>query len=183
MFCPSCGTEISNDSTFCSNCGVAIANDSATSNSPTNTNELGMKWYKFLIYFALFAGAVLNAINGIQLISGNAYGEKSDFYYAFFKGLRVGDAIIGIICIVLAVFAIYVRFRLAQYRADGPKLILLFYAAVTVLNILTLVFALIIIPSNYRGDMTSSIITIVVNIVMFIANKVYFDKRGHLFNK
>ena len=67
---------------------------------------LPMNWYKFLIYFALFASCVINAITGIGLMTGMIYGEASSYVYAFFGGLRVVDLLIGAVMICVAVLAI-----------------------------------------------------------------------------
>ena len=41
MFCPECGSEISNDAKFCSNCGKQIIDAKASTfdNSPDQSNE------------------------------------------------------------------------------------------------------------------------------------------------
>ena len=36
-----------------------------------------MKWYKFVIYFQLFAAALLNLGSGIALFTGSQYGLNS----------------------------------------------------------------------------------------------------------
>lgn len=38
-----------------------------------NQPELPMKWYKFTIYFALFAGSLMNLISAIMAFTGASY--------------------------------------------------------------------------------------------------------------
>ena len=64
MFCTKCGKEISGQR-FCPNCGAENRNlneQNSSYNASSNAfdisavqPELPMKWYKFLIYFALIA--------------------------------------------------------------------------------------------------------------------------------
>ena len=91
---------------------------SVATKEKTNTSEpeLGMAWYKFLIYFALFAGAVINLLYGINYISGEIYfvetnGEVSaEQVYAYYgNALQTIDIIYGIFLITFSIFAIVVR--------------------------------------------------------------------------
>ena len=34
-----------------------------------------MKWHKFLIYFGLWLGGISNALTGLGLVTGGAYGS------------------------------------------------------------------------------------------------------------
>ena len=69
-----------------------------TREESTTTKPLGMKWYKFLIYFALFAGAFVNFIYGINYISGGIYVVETNglttadtVYKLYGVGLQVVD--------------------------------------------------------------------------------------------
>lgn len=84
MFCPNCGTQCPDDTKFCPNCGSTVANNQPTENTQQNFGQpnytqpnnytqpqmynvqFEMKWFKFLIYFGLFAGAVLNCLSAID---------------------------------------------------------------------------------------------------------------------
>ena len=60
---------------------------------------LPMNWYKFLIYFMLFASAVINAIMGIMYITGSVYsvyggsGANAEEIYRYFPNLKTVDII------------------------------------------------------------------------------------------
>ena len=93
-FCSKCGAQIeSEEQQFCSHCGEKIKRQTDVSSAspindetPIQMNESAsiaqnpyvvanqpvfqhpMKWFKFLIYFALFFGAVINFVFGFNYI-------------------------------------------------------------------------------------------------------------------
>ena len=142
-----------------------------------------MGWYKFLIYFALFAGAVLNGISGIRQLTGSIYDGGAELVYLFYDGLQLLDIIVGLLIVCLAAGQIYVRFCLAGYKANGPKLIVAMYAGVGIINIIYLVGLSIVLPESAMESLDTSnvIINLAVGLVMAGVNSVYFNKRKHLF--
>ena len=106
--------------------------------SYAGTAEPSMKWYKFLIYFALFAGALLNVGNAFTVFTGAHYDGSAKYVYAMFGGLQAVDIIYGVVLIGLAVAAIYVRQQLAHFKKSAPKMFLVLYGANAVVGILYL---------------------------------------------
>ena len=76
MFCSNCGKNLNGSETFCSGCGHAVHGSEAepTAVPYTQSPALPMKWYKFVIYFQLFAGAVLYVYDAFQYATGMVYG-------------------------------------------------------------------------------------------------------------
>ena len=147
-------------------------------------NVVPMKWFKFLIFFALWAGGILNLINGFTTISGAQYEPFTDMVYAMFGGLKALDMIVGLGCIAIAALQIFTRFRLAGFYKNGPVLLLVVYAAAAALNLVQIIGANIILPDLGESlDMTSAIINVAMNAVMAFANYVYFNKRKEMFQK
>ena len=149
-----------------------------------------MKWYKFLINFALFASAVLGVISAIGMLTGSVYGEDKEVVYEVFSSIKTVDTIFAIIYIAAAVFYVYTRFALSGYKAIGPVLVMVVYAINGVLSLaynLTVMsmidkYSKIISTSEYKTSLiTNAVTTVVVSIIMIIANKIYFDKRKALF--
>lgn len=182
MFCNHCGTTFDDQMQFCPTCGTPARIYNTTPAQPTQP-DMPMKWFKFLIYFSLFASAVLNAISGFRFVSGTIYGESSGQIYSVFSNLKILDMIIGVVSIAFAGLAIYTRVRLAGFFANGPKLVCITYAAGAIINIVYIVGILTILPSYATEyiDFSSNITNIVVSILMVGANYVYFNKRSHLF--
>lgn len=200
MFCPKCGSEIPNESKFCTHCGAQTtprpaqqsqqnysANNSSTQQQYNQQqyaqqqqyNGYPMNWYKFLIYFALFASCVLNLISGIVILTGGHYGGYASMVYAYFGGLKALDIIIGILIILLAAFAIVTRFSLAKLQASGPKYLYILYIGSFVVNIIYAIAVGAITGINVFD--TSIIIQLIVCVVMVIVNHIYFSKRKSLF--
>ena len=144
-----------------------------------------MKWYKFIIYFQLFANAVLNGVMGFLLLSGLIWKIYSNGYitagmvYAFFPGLHAIDIIFGLLMIAIAVWAIFIRFGLAKFEKGSPKKYLIFLVANVVFLVLYVICASIAIGA-YAGSM-STWISVITSVVLIVVNYVYFKKRSGMF--
>lgn len=196
MFCRNCGSSVPDGSRFCPGCGSDVSGYATQSQPqpqpqpqpvtpPVNIQPaLGMGWFKLLIYFGLWAGALLNFGTAISLLTGSVYGEKEvvELVYAVFPDLKPVDLIVGISLIALAIWGIITRFRLSGYHKNGLLCLNCTYAAGAIINLGYLLAAGSIVSFDVLGDsITSSITSVVVSIVMIIVNTVYFGKRKHLF--
>ncbi len=189
-YCHSCGFPITDDSQkFCTNCGSALM-DSEVSEK-TAQMALPMKWYKFLIYFALFASAILSFISGLDCLTGNlfgAFGWTADEAYAEFEGLKTLFTVSGIVSIMYAGYLLVTRYCLAKKMKTGPKLIMLMYVINTVINVvLSIASAYLVVLNTGKTwqEAGFSVIGLITDIAMgallVYLNKVYFDKRSALF--
>ena len=188
MFCSNCGAQINDGAAFCSNCGASIG---ATPNAapydlqpaPTPVAAQPMKWFKFLIYFALFAGAALNALSGFRFLTGSLYGDEKELVYLIFSDLKTLDMIIGIGTLALAALGIFTRVRLAGYYKNGPKLLSLTYLGGAIVNVIYIIGVYVVLPEMVTEliDMSSAISSIVTSVAMIFVNKSYFAKRASLF--
>ncbi len=138
-----------------------------------------MGWYKFLIYFALWLGSVLNLWNGIQMATGLVYSDDAAIVYGYLPSLRIVDILYGALLLLCAAFGIYTRFMLAQFRKIGPTCLYALYAAIIVLPLgyAVLVSALIganVLESDTLASAATSAVMLVVNIVYFRARKDLF---------
>jgi len=214
MFCPNCGNNIQDGSKFCPYCGTPIENNTNNTNNAmfpiNNTNmpvqqqiQPSMKWYKFLIYFQLFAGALVN-IGSLGSVMGDkleyeeskkqiselaSYGDS--YYEELFDMLGSMDVFFNI-CIALAVcsallgiMAIVVRQKLAHYKKEGPKLLLIYYGLVLAINVISIAVFYICIPKeiweNTGYNLSQIYAQIVMQIVMIICNRAYFKNREYMF--
>ncbi|MGN1306156.1 MAG: zinc ribbon domain-containing protein [Faecousia sp.] len=148
-----------------------------------------MNWYKFLIYFALFASAVVNAINAIRFFTGLVNGSSADaqWLYAIFPSWKTVDIIVGLLLLVLAAFSIFTRFRLSGYYKNGPLCLYLTYGLSALSNIVYLLGVALVISGTGISltdlDIVPTVTSIVVSIVMIVINVLYFNKRKQLFNQ
>lgn len=199
MFCTNCGNQLIDGARFCIRCGTAIPTAAPQQPQPQQpqyqyqqpqyqqtmiqTAVLGMGWFKFLIYFGLFAGAVLNAISGILFLTGAAYGGDARIIYRYFDGLQTLDIIVGICTLATAALGIYARFRLAGYHKNGPKMLYAVYAAAAAVQLVYVIGIYAVLPSRALDVISFGpvYVSIAVGIVMVCVNVIYFKKRAHLF--
>ena len=207
MFCKLCGkVSSSNKCIYCghaidceSNTDIAhqsvnVAEDDDSVNHvirthimtpPVNfqdTPQFGMKWHKFVIYFGLFFGALIDLILGISVISGmiySRYGIEPELVYDVFSGLKTLDVAVGLCCIALAVFFLVTRFQLSGMKKRGPVCLYCIYALNFILSLIYVILASDIIGEPiYDGEI---IAMLAAYLVMLVLNVVYYKKRESLF--
>ena len=215
MFCSKCGNQVADGAAFCDKCGAQLnAQPPQAPQQPQQPYQaptqpqydpnqfaqapeqpygfapqapaLTMKWYKFLIYFLLFAMGILNALGGIMALTGSQYGSalEAKLVSAFFSDLKTIDIIYGIACIALGAFQIYTRFQLAGYKKNAPNCVIAMYIATAAITAIYSFSVVAIVPdeivahSELIGRGIGSIIG--AGVVGYL-NKIYFDKRKHLF--
>ena len=145
-----------------------------------------MKWFKFIIYFQLFANCVLNAINAITTFTGSQYQGIADMVYSYVDGLQAVDTVYGVLLLAVAAFAIVVRFRLAKFCTNGPTLYYILLGAQLAISVIYLIGVSAVVSNSmiadyYQPDYTSVISNVVTTGVMLTCNIIYFKKRMHLF--
>ena len=150
------------------------------------TNDPGMKWFNFIIWIQLFLTALLGLINGIRLISGGVYGKNASAVYNTFGGLKVLDVIVGILFLLIAVAAVFVRFQLAGFKMNAPRLYLILLITIVSVTLVYYVIAGIILTKDSRLSFSdilepSTVVSMATSLVLVFVNMVYFEKRKHLF--
>lgn len=151
-----------------------------------NGNKVPMGWYKFLIYFALFAGGVLNIGTGIMQLTGTIYemygvsGVTAGLVYRVYgDGLKFLDIFCGIALIAIGAFAFVVRDKLAKFKPEAPKFITIIYAVTLGVAVFYIVAATAI---TNVSMIESQITSISMSVVFLCVNINYFKKRAFLFN-
>ena len=144
-----------------------------------NNPGIGMGWFKFVIYFQLFANAFVNIINGVAYLTGRLYLGKKDLVYAFYPSLRIFDVCLGIGYLLIAGYAIYTRMMLAKYKKTGP---LNLYICMG-LNILMGVLSYAVASAFAGTGMMAEAVTrsMIPSIALLVWDVTYFNKRKHLF--
>ena len=149
---------------------------------PYAAPALPMRWYKFLIWFSLFLGALVNFGAGIASLTGATYGDDAALVYAFYQGLKPVDVIYGVVLVLLAVATIAVRQELAHFKKDGPLHYLVLIGANIVIALVHLI-ALAAVTGLRIGDLADSSTwgSMFASAVLIVVNYLYFGKRKHLF--
>ena len=158
--------------------------------APSATNEvneppLGMSWYKFLIYFGLFAAAVINIMYGFCYMSGGIYFAQSngdisaELVYGYYgAGLRVLDVVYGFFLVAFAILAIVVRQKLAHYEPDSLKFIKIYYSLSCGAPFL---YAILLFGITGLSLDVQDVILVLGSGGILFWNIKYFEKRAHLF--
>lgn len=185
MFCRFCGKELPEGARFCNNCG-RIADVMPLQQT---VRSRPMAWFKFIIYFQLFANAAGNLIIAFMWITGLHYGESAGLYYEVCPPLKAVDVIYGLICIACAVGAILVRQKLAHYKKNAPTWYIGFIAVSLILSLISSVAVYVAVTFASEGYLEIKLAELMRYAVIVIAgvcfhiplNYVYFIKRKDLF--
>lgn len=147
--------------------------------------ELGMRWFNFLIYFSLFAGALLSLFDGIVYIAG--LGSKlpeifAEAYYFLPNNFRALEIIFGLVILAAAAGSVYVRFQLAGFKKNAPKCFYVFEIALSVFSTVYSIAGMALTTDDGISAIIGAIIGGVVGDAVFLlCNITYFNKRKHLF--
>ena len=154
---------------------------STGSDDPRN-DPRGMKWFKFIIYFQLFANAAVNGISALMTATGAQYQGQADKVYAALPRLRTLDLVYILLLLGLVVLAIVARMQLARFRRRGPLLYYLLQIANIAVAVLYLLAASAVsgVPLS-QLDLSNTIVSLGLSLVMLIVNIIYFGKRKDLF--
>lgn len=151
----------------------------------TSKPELGMKWFKFLIYFLLLFNAAEDLLDSVMMIFDIRH-ELWEMDYYFDGNLRWLGIFFGAAWIVTAAIQIYLRFELAKFKKDAPKKYIIFEILDSVLFLAYNLAGGIV----SAGSDTETIIGVTVGSVIgaslgaftyIYLNIIYFRKRSHLF--
>ena len=174
MFCKKCGKPIGAEDKFCPHCGTPVTDDIPNDIFPPYTPP--MKWYKFLIYFSLFAGAIASAIGVVSSLV--LILTELGTYLANIPLLAVEIAYAA--CnLIFACFALYTRNALVKYKKNAP---LCLYVCYGISGLSEVVYgAYTYIEGSF--DLLSVIVGVITIVAMIAANYIYFTKRKDMFNK
>ena len=147
-----------------------------------NGQRYNIGWLKFIVYFQLFAFAIIELFNGIGFLSGSVYGEYADLMYAAFPALFPLDKFMGAICLMLCVLGVVTRFMLTGLKRYAPWL----YLGVYLCNLVQSLIYLAIVSgitglSIWNFFDVSDVAQLISSIVMIAVNFVYFKHRMNAF--
>lgn len=205
MFCGSCGREINEQAKFCPYCGNPAGAETEQNEKnfsfgkrfqgtdkfdfKMNPGEIwksmfpsgnpAMNWYQFLIWGYLLFMAFFELITGARYL---IYFFRLLFSRLFMGGILAVSFIYVIFALGMAVSAIYVRQRLVQFKADGPKLFLIWVGIFTVGNVLLIVWVAAMTSYGMSQDQAETVLLwIISGCLMIPLNYIYFKKRNYLF--
>ena len=140
-----------------------------------------LKWHKFLIYFALWASALISLGTAFRYFTGMIYGSNANAVYSYYGGMKTLDMIMGIILVGLAVLSVYVRFQLSGFKTDAPKKLEYLYIANAAVPLLYLLAASSVTGISFFDLASDSWGSLIGSIAMIFVNRTYYSKREALF--
>lgn len=144
-------------------------------------SDVPLAWFKFIIYFQLFCSAFMCLTQAFNLMTGAYYGraDVAPYIFEYYAGLKTFSTVCALLTLGLAVFAVYTRFRLARFCANGPTLyyiyILLQIGLDFILSNGITTITGVHISFNWIGTVTM--------LGFLLVNYLYFSKRSYLFIK
>ena len=192
MYCKNCNREYDDGVSICEECGALLSDGNG---QPTESHLpealMPMKWYKFLIYFLLFAMALLDFVSGLFGMLGNylyldeAGKDITDFVHTVYPGLKMLDAAYGAGTVMVSFYALFVRFKLSEQKKDALKSFYMYCAIPVIMTAVRDVIGYLIVDpkvlkvSNFQP--ISMMLTFAVGAVYFYLNVIYFRKRKQMF--
>ena len=149
--------------------------------------KFGMKWFKFMIYFGLFA-AVLVCISNLGSLM-NSYGSDADRQrlYQMFPGLQTADMILIGGSVLAAVLILITRFKLAGFKSGSIGWFIVGYGV----NLASVLVHTVLVQNEFskagltgadvQEVLSQAYINIGFSLVMIIINVIYLNKRKELF--
>ena len=180
MFCKKCGKPIGVDDKFCPHCGTPVT-DGAAGDDIFPPYTPPMNWYKFLIYFSLFAGAVVSFLGAALSVLGIVTDLKTYLSNAPLLALEIAYMACNL---VFGFFALSTRKALVQYKKNAPLMLYICYG-ITALS--EVIYAIYDCVANGFTDLviatnvTTAAVSVLTSVVIITANYIYFKKRSHLF--
>ena len=193
MKCYKCSSEIPENTIVCPLCGAEMSQRARSEfqfggmYSAPKTAYTPMRWFKFLIYFMLFADAITSIANAYGFITGSIYSiisageyKAADAYAEYGTVLRIADIAYAVCLVVFAFLAIFTRYRLAGFKKNAP-----IYLYVTYIFSVVVAFAYSVAENVITGFdysvIAASLINLAPQLIFIYLNYVYFKKRKHLF--
>ena len=146
-----------------------------------------MKWYKFLIYFSYFAGALLSASHAVKYLTGSIYTSQGcsqaevDLLYSTYGSLKTLDVLYGLACIGSAVLAIITRYKLKRFHRTAPTFVIALPIFSTFCSSMYSILSYHIVNLDVSETLPQIFNVLIGAVIFILLNYIYFDKRRSLF--
>lgn len=139
--------------------------------------QMPMKWYKFIIYFQLFASALMYLFSGISYLS-ELWNRtlESALWGTKWKVLCV---VMAVIAFVIMACMLYTRHCLTMYKKKAPRKYLCCLVLALLYAVVYMIGIFLITGKNTFSAM--DLLTLTETGILIVLNFVYFKKREHLF--
>lgn len=190
MYCNKCGAALENDNQEkCTLCGSDLF---WVGKSEAPIQRMPMKWHKFLVYFSIIFGAILNLFTAMSYFTGSVYemeGVDASSVYSVLPAMKIVDMAYAIATVLFVVFSVCIWWQLKGFKVNAYKLVPIMYLVGSLIGILYQVFSIVVMiatvgienTSGLSGVIGSIVFSAIMCVVMVVCNKIYYDKRASLF--
>ncbi len=202
--CPHCGASCEEQKLICPSCGRTMSLPESAAQPPAGVSysdyqqKFGglpvldarpqsaypMGWFRFIIYFQLFASAVLNFLSAFGYAFGTQFGEFRGLILKAYPAWSLYGYLFAALSVGQGILALYTRSYLAGFRKSGPKLYYVTLACSAAVEVLytVVLYATGLADSGFvSADYTDAILTALITIGMLAINLRYFGRRRELF--
>ena len=190
--CPSCKRENPIPSTHCPACGAPMTAEGQQAAERERINRrnvglMGMKWYKFLVYFNLPVSLLINGYGLYESIANWNSLDLSKYYENLQRSVYVetlASIVLGAVVLVLLAVALW---GLIKRKWIGVRALLGSYLVNALFGLLMIVVVMQVQPepgmeTMLKTQFASQYATSMAGMAaMFVLNRVYFNKRKPLF--
>ncbi len=145
----------------------------------------GLLWAKFLGFFALWVGAILNFSTAYMMLSGSIYADQgltSKQVYDFYgPALLVSDIYYGLVLLVIVILQIFTAVAIIRRKRSVMLLAPLVYFLIVLSAVVYTFLASLVV-----GESTVSfqlVFSGILSLIMGFVNVIYFKKRDMIFCK
>ena len=177
MYCKHCDTPNPDSATRCRGCGAVLTPKAVPAeyhpapNTPAGP-DFPMKWYYFLIYFLLFARAVIHVAIGILTFGLLAHAITP------LPGIWGVAVPMALLQFAMAVLSLAARAALAEFRRRGPILLAVYWSCSIMLPLVQFFLAAWLCPA-LNSDF--SFLFLPDALLLLLVNWSYFSKRKDCF--
>lgn len=149
------------------------------------TKGFEVKWYYFLVYFALWARVIFDLLASFAFFSGKIYvleGLREESIltaYIRFPGLKTTDMVLGSLYIALAILTVFSWFLLKGFRKRANLFLTLQFAFELLLIVARPLSLYFLIPQV--GFPFLVVFLTIAYIVLIPVNYSYFERRRSIF--
>lgn len=180
MLCPKCGADIPHEAESCPACGWE--------NSAQGMDKyqgFGMRWYRCMVFFGLWASALVSLGTGVCIFTGWIYDGDVQSAYARFGLLRYLDRTAGVLFVLNAVLFMIAAIRMLRLKKGAPTLTTVCYAANIVLSLVYVCIFYARLHTHFIGFgelfFATVAYTLIPSVILLGIHLVYFKKRAVLF--
>lgn len=180
-FCAFCGKKNPDGAVYCGGCGKQLKITDPISGERV-TKQLGMKWYKFIVYFQLPISIV-----SLMMYAYKGYKIKMESYN------RESYYIIALLYLAVIIYGIFVMIQLLRLKRGATMKYYLFIILSNCVWILELIInihfdasMMVEVDDSYLSKnllfwVIYILLCVVSMAIYIILNYLYFRKREHLF--